>query len=752
MTAGSVCAPLIIPIVYQEEERRAKNHINTNTPVSVQSDSPGVNIFYTLDGSKPIVGRSVMRRTMEGGGGCSHRYKQPILLPAGRVSVRAVAVSSDGRESSVVTKVFLVDLLDSDNRKQTKEKHPRSERQNSAGSSLRPPSTLQEAGSDVGVRANLSCSPQRRDDQSHDHTSSCRLSTMSSVVGRHSLQVGPCVLTRLLGSPTSSPFNASNAPQIKKENKVLQCSQCHSLRPSDPFARFCSQCGAVVPPLPEQRLPPVEGGQVFCVFCNTVVPVNAQTCLICDASVKPEAQLSLQDLIVCGVCGSGNPGHMTTCLTCENQLQLDGCVTSVPSGQGRMLSCSRCKRLNQSDARFCDWCGCRPAPPTSCVTCWQCGAGGPPYALYCAACGEQQEAVAPPTMENGPSPHQAMHQSDCIPNVKVAPPTVDQCTQTVGLYFPSAAELHNKGQQRALLFSREQPSRDRQPPRSAISPGRGYWRKQLDHICAHLRSYTQNNAPFRTLVGEPRLGRLVSAVFEDDGCEVTLTVSFVSAASKKAQVFPEDDVVDLSDSLIGPVGRVLSAGRTGSLSSIMERFTDNSSGGDLSNKGSELSTGGIKRYRRNLTPKPAMKDVQLLKELGPGLGHVSVIQELLDQGADPSCCDPDGRHALAVAVVSGHHDVLPVLLQRGADVDQKSGRMKNTALHEAAARGSEGLQCAQVLLSCRASVRQQNANGQTAYEVAVSSGCDNMVALLNNHAGRHLLDKSRKPKPSLDVF
>uniref|UniRef100_A0A3P8UNI6 Double zinc ribbon and ankyrin repeat domains 1 n=1 Tax=Cynoglossus semilaevis TaxID=244447 RepID=A0A3P8UNI6_CYNSE len=477
MTAGSVCAPLIIPIVYQEEERRAKNHINTNTPVSVQSDSPGVNIFYTLDGSKPIVGRSVMRRTMEGGGGCSHRYKQPILLPAGRVSVRAVAVSSDGRESSVVTKVFLVDLLDSDNRKQTKEKHPRSERQ-----VIKP--------LDHSVPFSLTVSPLL------------------------------CVLVLYLSCLVFlSPVSVC----------LLRCSQCHSLRPSDPFARFCSQCGAVVPPLPEQRLPPVEGGQVFCVFCNTVVPVNAQTCLICDASVKPEAQLSLQDLIVCGVCGSGNPGHMTTCLTCENQLQLDGCVTSVPSGQGRMLSCSRCKRLNQSDARFCDWCGCRPAPPTSCVTCWQCGAGGPPYALYCAACGEHFDR------QMLSFSFEAMHQSDCIPNVKVAPPTVDQCTQTVGLYFPSAAELHNKGQQRALLFSREQPSRDRQPPRSAISPGRGYWRKQLDHICAHLRSYTQNNAPFRTLVGEPRLGRLVSAVFEDDGCEVTLTVSFVSAASKKAQ-------------------------------------------------------------------------------------------------------------------------------------------------------------------------------------------------------------------------
>lgn len=44
------------------------------------------------------------------------------------------------------------------------------------------------------------------------------------------------------------------------------------------------------------------------------------------------------------------------------------------------------------------------------------------------------------------------------------------------------------------------------------------------------------------------------------------------------------------------------------------------------------------------------------------------------QGADPSCCSHDGRHALAVAVVNGHHDVLPVLLQQGADVNQQSGQ------------------------------------------------------------------------------
>lgn len=52
----------------------------------------------------------------------------------------------------------------------------------------------------------------------------------------------------------------------------------------------------------------------------------------------------------------------------------------------------------------------------------------------------------------------------------------------------------------------------------------------------------------------------------------------------------------------------------------------------------------------------------------------SVCFPINHQGADPTCCGGDGRHALAVAVVNGHHDVLPVLVQRGADVDEQSGQ------------------------------------------------------------------------------
>lgn len=41
-----------------------------------------------------------------------------------------------------------------------------------------------------------------------------------------------------------------------------------------------------------------------------------------------------------------------------------------------------------------------------------------------------------------------------------------------------------------------------------FSPFLGYWRKQLDHISAHLRSYAQNNPDFRALIAEPRMGKV----------------------------------------------------------------------------------------------------------------------------------------------------------------------------------------------------------------------------------------------------
>uniref|UniRef100_A0A3Q3F3E5 Double zinc ribbon and ankyrin repeat domains 1 n=1 Tax=Labrus bergylta TaxID=56723 RepID=A0A3Q3F3E5_9LABR len=593
-------------------------------PVSLQSDSPGVQIFFTLDGSRPVA-------VQRGSAGNSRKYNEPILLPAGRVSVRAVAVTSDGRESAVVTKVFSVEPVDSKNGKENEEDFLRSDQ------------LLIQT-----IQPHLSVVPET-------------VSVLTFIL--------LCFLS-CQDSGVLKQLSSTETSRICRETDFLRCAGCLSVRPSDPFARFCSYCGAPVSVITEQRLPPTEGGQmVCCVFCNTLVPVNTQSCLICENSIHQ--QLRPQS--------SGNPAHISSCLTCESRLQTAVCVgngaPSVHPADRRMLSCSRCKRLNWSDSRYCDWCGSKVNTQKHLTL----------FLSFVILGVRRVKATSSTTRD---VTWQATPSSDPANTKKLDTPRRDQSTQTVGLYYPSATELQRKEQQRALQLSMQHATKDRQPLLTAISPGRGFWRKQLDHVCAHLRSYAQNNAPFRALLGEPRLGRVDAA---GDG--------------------------------------VIPAGRTETLSSVTER---------------SLVSDWLSWFQMN--------DVQLLKELGPGRGQISVIQQLLDQGADPSCCDSDGRHALAVAVVNGHHDALPVLVQRGADVDQQSGRMKNTALHEAAGRGSDGLPCAKVLLSCKASMRRRNAGGQTAYDVAVSSGCNHMVSLLAAQTGLDLLGKLGKPKLNLDVF
>lgn len=54
--------------------------------------------------------------------------------------------------------------------------------------------------------------------------------------------------------------------------------------------------------------------------------------------------------------------------------------------------------------------------------------------------------------------------------------------------------------------------------------------------------------------------------------------------------------------------------------------------------------------------------------------------------------------------------------------------------------------------SCKAGLKQRNAAGQTAYDVAVSSGCNALVSMLAARTGRDILGKLGKPKLNLDVF
>uniref|UniRef100_A0A8C9SNB3 Double zinc ribbon and ankyrin repeat domains 1 n=1 Tax=Scleropages formosus TaxID=113540 RepID=A0A8C9SNB3_SCLFO len=449
--------------------------------------------------------------------------------------------------------------------------------------------------------------------------------------------------------------------RIQRETDFLRCAQCLSLRPSDPFARFCLQCGAPVPPIPGQRLPPTEGAQTgLCACCKATVPVNTPICVVCEApmapQLQPQASLRLQDKVICQSCGTGNPAHIDLCVTCETKLPE---LPTVPSGQrapapskahGKMVSCHKCSRVNSSDARFCDWCGAKVIPSGSHLTCPRCGASGHPYANFCGCCGVFLEG--PLRLDLQPGTAREEHQvcrlvfSDStmgrpMPSAPVrtraatpAPTLVDRHTQTVGLFFPSGTMLQKKHEQIIQEMAKQGQMRDRRPLLSAISPGRGYWRKQLDHICAHLRSYALNNPDFRALIGEPRMGKVSL------GWPCCDTTHFIHEGFWLRRPIQANALL---------VSR--------------------------------------KIYK------------QLLMEVGPeGKGQISVVQQLLDEGADPSCQDSKGLPALTVAVVNQHHEVIPLLVQKGADIDEQSGPMNNTALHEAAACGNHGLQCAEILL------------------------------------------------------
>lgn len=95
----------------------------------------------------------------------------------------------------------------------------------------------------------------------------------------------------------------------------------------------------------------------------------AGSCAVCLLwNWKSSSHLQLSDLREPPAAGNTHAHTRTLHITCT--LCFNGCVCvllqvvcvrdsapSVPSADSRMLSCSRCKRINHADARYCDWCG-----------------------------------------------------------------------------------------------------------------------------------------------------------------------------------------------------------------------------------------------------------------------------------------------------------------------------------------------------------------------------------------------------------
>ncbi|XP_031453579.1 double zinc ribbon and ankyrin repeat-containing protein 1 [Phasianus colchicus] len=771
MTAGSVSVPQVIPLRIPLPGK-AKHRIDTGTRVEIKSDTPEVSIYYTLDGSKP----ELFRKPGYGEHN-TFKYKSPITLPVGKITVKALAVTKDCRESAVVTKVFLVEYkqpnilfsMEDDDKKFLKD--VTTQEKDDEMFTTKP----KKNGMDVEIKPAWSETPQEFHDLETERKTD------------HKPLQGPQLLSSPLGTagygeessalPTESLQFASSAvtsrkslastqvARIQRERDFLRCAYCSAPRLSDPLAHFCQECGSPIPPVPVHRFPSPEGAEMApCLECKHLVPMNTPACIVCESPVDPQLQpqtnTCFKGKVICQACGTGNPLHHKQCVTCESKLpetQMPMLGRDPPppytSQQGKTVFCSKCNRVNHCEARFCDWCGAKPDPPPCYFTCFKCGTKTRPYARFCGSCGVYIEPPSRLSSQNGAlmdsgdslrfSEAKSLQAQIAWQPLPISlsksrtelKETEDKGTQTVGLFYPSSKLLEKKELELVLHKEKLQKMSDHKPLLTAISPGKGYWRKQLDHVCAHLRSYAQNNLEFRALVGEPRMGKITSAAIHENDHQVTITLNYALAINKGVHTKP----VKFSNHYLNSV----TEGRD------EQDGSQPSSGKDDHNL--SYSRGKIKRTKsRTLTEKednllPESK--QLMDELGPnGKGRITLIEQLLSEGADPNCTNNEDRPALTVAVLNGHAEVISLLVQKGADIDQQSGLHNNTALHEAVLLGLEGEKCIRALLRCNASIKKKNTKGQSAYDLAVTAGSNEIISLFASELGQGVLDSLTKPR------
>jgi ankyrin repeat protein len=114
----------------------------------------------------------------------------------------------------------------------------------------------------------------------------------------------------------------------------------------------------------------------------------------------------------------------------------------------------------------------------------------------------------------------------------------------------------------------------------------------------------------------------------------------------------------------------------------------------------------------------------------PNGDHRSVVETLLQSGADITAEDAFGNRAVGIAAASGATDVLGVLLDHGADINHR-GSGGNTPLISASRAGQ--LETVKFLLKRDADPSTRNSKGETAEDVATER--DEIVRVLRE-AGR----------------
>jgi len=118
---------------------------------------------------------------------------------------------------------------------------------------------------------------------------------------------------------------------------------------------------------------------------------------------------------------------------------------------------------------------------------------------------------------------------------------------------------------------------------------------------------------------------------------------------------------------------------------------------------------------------------------------LSTVQTLLRHRADANIADDNGNTPMIKAIKGGRVQIVKYLLANSSTDVNKQNNEKNTALHEAAFKGSKEL--VDLLIAAHADVRKQNSQGKSPLHRAVSGNHLGVAkSLLDNGAAINLQD------------
>ncbi|XP_070543641.1 uncharacterized protein [Ptychodera flava] len=279
-------------------------------------------------------------------------------------------------------------------------------------------------------------------------------------------------------------------------------------------------------------------------------------------------------------------------------------------------------------------------------------------------------------------------------------------TQTSGMYYPTQDHTRRIQEQEEEIKMLREAIDENKPKLTDSSPGKGYWKKQIQHIAAHLEAYTYKDPDFKAQLGQPKMGKITAASVDDeeDG-EITISISFQLKEAPALQ----------------------------SSMKTKSTYSDNAQ----TRRKKPMNTASKKRG--NLTGN----DFRLLKEVGPkGSGDPDDAQDLLDEGANANCMSAEDVPVLTVAVMNNHTDCIQTLIDAGADVNAKAnGRGGNTALHEAVLLGPDSQESIELLLENNANSKRKNNRGETPYDLAMKKGYESIAALFAADMGQQTVAK-----------